>query len=147
MLHQTFLECKGKIELFFFYFVSLPNGMGFNRQGQHLYIWVNLSFNKLFTHCSFLFRFLLLFPWGSEGCYHFYPPHWLLGPNPVDSMGEGQGTPWMSRQLIAGRLHTVFLHIFVPLDIFIILSFLIYSVFPVLASSYMSFCVSTPRGI
>ena len=28
----------------------------------------------------------------------------LLGPNPVYSMGEGQGTPWMSRQLIAGPL-------------------------------------------
>ena len=26
----------------------------------------------------------------------------LLGPNPVNS--EGQGTPWMSRQLIAGLL-------------------------------------------
>ena len=28
----------------------------------------------------------------------------LLGPNPVYSMGVGQGTPWMSRQLIAGPL-------------------------------------------
>ena len=37
----------------------------------------------------------------------FFPPKGLgglLGPNPVHSMGEGQGTPWMSRQLIAGPL-------------------------------------------
>ena len=28
----------------------------------------------------------------------------LLGPNPVFSMGVGQGTSWMSHQLIAGSL-------------------------------------------
>ena len=28
----------------------------------------------------------------------------LLGPNPVHTMGIGQGTPWMSCQLIAGPL-------------------------------------------
>ena len=44
-----------------------------------------------------------LFPWGSRRC--FIPPFsgGLLGPNPV-TVGEGQGTPWMSRQLIAGPL-------------------------------------------
>ena len=30
----------------------------------------------------------------------------LLGPNPVHTMGIGQGTPWMSCQLIAGPLLT-----------------------------------------
>ena len=35
----------------------------------------------------------------------FFKGSWpLLGPNQVNTMGVGQGTPWMSRQLIAGPL-------------------------------------------
>ena len=33
-----------------------------------------------------------------------FPPKGLLGPNPVHTMGIGQGSPWMSFQLIAGPL-------------------------------------------
>ena len=54
-------------------------------------IWINL------------FWLFSTIPWGCA----FYPPEGLqglLGPNPVLLMGEGQGTPWMSRQLIAGPL-------------------------------------------
>ena len=38
------------------------------------------------------------------GCCCFLFPWGVAGPNPVLLMGEGQGTPWMSRQLIAGPL-------------------------------------------
>ena len=51
------------------------------------------------------FVFFSAFPWGLRDVVAFYPPEGLqglLGPNPVVLMGEGQGTPWMSHQLIAG---------------------------------------------
>ena len=41
------------------------------------------------------------------GCCGIFSPKGLrslLGPNPVYSMGAGQGSPWMSCQLIAGPL-------------------------------------------
>ena len=51
------------------------------------------------------------FPFRSSvrvaGYCRFFPPEGLrglLGPKPVYSMGVGQGTSWMSRQLIAGPL-------------------------------------------
>ena len=49
----------------------------------------------------FPFFFLLLF---HEGHRDVLTPCGLLGPIPVSSIGEGQGTPWMSCQLIAGPL-------------------------------------------
>ena len=52
---------------------------------------------------NFVFFPLIL---GGRGMLPF-PPRglWgLLGPNPVHTMGIGQGTPWMSCQLIAGPL-------------------------------------------
>ena len=48
----------------------------------------------------------VVFPLICEGCgmLPFSPKglQGLLGPNPVHTMGIGQGTPWMSCQLIAG---------------------------------------------
>ena len=56
-------------------------------------------------YCSVPFRFLFRF--FREGHGDVLSPLFqgggLLGPNPV-TVGEGQGTPWMSRQLIAGPL-------------------------------------------
>ena len=50
--------------------------------------------------CSVPFHFLSAFSVMVTGCCGVFPPK---GPNPVlYSMGVGQGTPWMSRQLIAG---------------------------------------------
>ena len=48
---------------------------------------INTAFTSFIIICSVFFRF---FPWG------------LLGPNPVNFMGEDQGTPWMSWWLIQG---------------------------------------------
>ena len=56
---------------------------------------------------KYLFVFFSAFPWGLRDVVAFYPPEGLrglLGPNPVVLMGEGQGTSWMSQQLIAGPL-------------------------------------------
>ena len=54
------------------------------------------------------FHFLSAFSVSVSGCYHVFPHkglRGLLGSNPVFySMGVGQGTSWMSRQLIAGPL-------------------------------------------
>ena len=61
-------------------------------------------FIRLFVRPFVLFS---AFPWGLRDVAAFYPPEglWgLLGPNPVVPMDKGQGTPWMSRQLIAGPL-------------------------------------------
>ena len=54
---------------------------------------------------SVTLRFLLLFSVRVAGMLSLLPPFYkglreLQGPNPVNSMGEGQGTPWMSRQFI-----------------------------------------------
>ena len=52
------------------------------------------------------FSFLLILE-GHGDVVAFFPPkglRGLLGPDPVYSMGKGQGTPWMSHQLIAGLL-------------------------------------------
>ena len=62
---------------------------------------VNLSMFR------FVFRFVV-FPLIREGHGMLpFPPGGLgglLGPNPVHTMGIGQGTPWMSCQLITGPL-------------------------------------------
>ena len=52
-------------------------------------------------------RFVSLSFHSSVRCCRFFPSkglRGLLGPNPVHTMGIGQGTPWMSCQLIAGPL-------------------------------------------
>ena len=58
---------------------------------------------------SFSFRFLPLFPCGSQVMlpllYHlFQGGAGVTGAKSSDSMGIGQGTPWTSRQLITGPL-------------------------------------------
>ena len=61
-----------------------------------------------FVVVSFSFRLSVR----VAGCCRFPPEGlWgLLGPNPVHTIGIGQGTPWMSCQLIAGPLLMASVH-------------------------------------
>ena len=61
------------------------------------------SFRHFFLNSAVVLRFVSFsFPLFREGRGMLPLFCGLLGPNPVLLMGEGQGTPWMSRQLIAG---------------------------------------------
>ena len=75
----------------------------FSQDDFSLRLWARiLLFSSTFVR--FLFSAL---SWGLRDVAAFYPPEGLRGllePNPVLLMGEGQGTPWMSCQLIAGPL-------------------------------------------
>ena len=62
---------------------------------------ISTTFNICFVLFSFSFFF---FVFGRGWCYLFQGGAGVTGAKSSDSMGVGQGTPWMSRQLIAGPL-------------------------------------------